>query len=108
MASWLSRCNPTPGFPAYSGPYAVGSVDVEVATSDLQAPSAAPDPDIATISFRIFYPCEASLGKHRPVRWVPQPQRQTISAYARFLGAGSAFAEIFAYVTRNVLGKQDS
>lgn len=76
----------------------MGSVDVEIATSNLQAPSSAPDPNIATVSFRIFYPCETSSAKHRPVRWIEHPQRQTVSAYARFLGAGSAFSEMFAYV----------
>ncbi|KAJ9646484.1 hypothetical protein H2199_002533 [Coniosporium tulheliwenetii] len=93
--SFLSHLNPTPGFPSYTGPYQVGSVDVEIPVTDLEAPSPAPDSTIATTAFRVFYPCEP--GAHeRPVRWIPNPQRGYVSAYARFLGAGSAFSELFS------------
>ncbi|KAJ9668393.1 hypothetical protein H2201_001441 [Coniosporium apollinis] len=94
--SFLSHLNPTPGFPSYTGPYQVGSVDVEIPVTDLEAPSPAPDSTIATTAFRVFYPCEP--GAHeRPVRWIPNPQRGYVSAYARFLGAGSAFSELFSF-----------
>lgn len=93
--SFLSHLNPTPGFPSYTGPYQVGSVDVEIPVADLEAPSPAPDSTVATTAFRVFYPCEP--GTHeRPVRWIPNPQRGYVSAYARFLGAGSAFSELFS------------
>lgn len=93
--SWFSRFNPTPAFPPYTGPYKVGSVDVEIPAADLDSPSPAPDSSLATVAFRIFYPCEPS-SLERPVKWIPNPQRGYVGAYARFLGANSAFSDIFA------------
>ncbi|KAI4953396.1 hypothetical protein J4E91_002243 [Alternaria rosae] len=94
--SWLHRLNPTPGFPPHTGPYKVGSVDVEIPTSDLDSPSAdAPPADLPTVAFRIFYPCKQDSNE-KAVRWIPSPQREYISAYARFLGANSAFASVFS------------
>lgn len=94
--SFLNKLNPTPAFPAYTGPYKVGSVDVEVPTSDLENPSAdAPPSDVPTVAFRIFYPCRQD-SEQKTVRWIPSPQREYISAYARFLGANSAFAGVFS------------
>ncbi|KAF2494201.1 hypothetical protein BU16DRAFT_464364 [Lophium mytilinum] len=94
--SFLSRLNPTPAFPSYTGPYKVGSVDVEIPATDLASPSPAPPSASATVAFRIFYPCEAGSNE-RPVRWIPNPQRGYVSAYARFLGANSALSHIFAH-----------
>ncbi|KAF4539696.1 Platelet-activating factor acetylhydrolase [Lasiodiplodia theobromae] len=94
--SWLSTLNPVPGFPEYSGPYAVGSFDVEIPVSELESPSTPPESSVSTTSFRVFYPCEPG-SQERAVRWIPSPQRGYVSAYARFLGAGSALAQIFAY-----------
>jgi len=94
--SWLHRLNPTPGFPPHTGPYKVGSVDVEIPTSDLDSPSVdAPPADLPTVAFRIFYPCKQDSNE-KAVRWIPSPQREYISAYARFLGANSAFASVFS------------
>ncbi|KAB2581028.1 Platelet-activating factor acetylhydrolase [Lasiodiplodia theobromae] len=93
--SWLSTLNPVPGFPEYSGPYAVGSFDVEIPVSELESPSTPPESSVSTTSFRVFYPCEPG-SQERAVRWIPSPQRGYVSAYARFLGAGSALAQIFA------------
>lgn len=93
--SWFSRFNPTPAFPSYTGPYMVGSVDVEIPAADLDSPSPAPNSSLGTVAFRIFYPCEPS-SHERPVKWIPDPQRGYVSAYARFLGANSAFSDIFA------------
>ncbi|KAF2758556.1 hypothetical protein EJ05DRAFT_500075 [Pseudovirgaria hyperparasitica] len=104
--SWLSSLNPTPAFPAYTGPYAVGSVDVELPADQLDTPSPAPvGDDIGTVAFRIFYPCEKST-TYRPVRWLPNPQKRYVAAYSQFLGASSAIAEaisllpqLLSYVT---------
>jgi platelet-activating factor acetylhydrolase len=94
--TWLNRLNPTPAFPTHTGPYKVGSVDVEIPTSDLESPSVnAPPGDLPTIAFRIFYPCKQDSNE-KAVRWIPSPQREYVSAYARFLGANSAFAGVFS------------
>ncbi|KAF2128191.1 hypothetical protein P153DRAFT_294017 [Dothidotthia symphoricarpi CBS 119687] len=96
--AFLNKLNPTPGFPAYTGPYKVGSVDVEVPTSELEDPSAsAPPCDIPTVAFRIFYPCRQD-SEQKAVKWIPSPQREYISAYAKFLGANSAFASVFSLI----------
>ncbi|KAF2112153.1 platelet-activating factor acetylhydrolase [Lophiotrema nucula] len=92
---WLSGLNPTPSFPAYTGPYKVGSTDVEIPVTDLESPSPAPSKDIPTVAFRVFYPCNAD-SQQRAVRWIPSPQREYLGAYARFLGANSAFSQIFS------------
>ncbi|KAL8994926.1 MAG: hypothetical protein Q9169_005227 [Polycauliona sp. 2 TL-2023] len=85
--SFLSRLNPTPSFPSYSGPYQVGSTDVEIPASELPSPSPTPDPALSTVSFRIFYPCEAPPKPPHPVYWLPDPQQGYLGAYVRFLGA---------------------
>ncbi|KAF2032971.1 hypothetical protein EK21DRAFT_59695 [Setomelanomma holmii] len=95
--TWLNRINPTPVFPAHTGPYKVGSVDVEIPTSELDSPSANPPPaDLPTVAFRVFYPAKEESNE-KGVRWIASPQRDYISAYARFLGANSAFAGVFAH-----------
>jgi len=94
--SWFSKYNPAPSFPAYSGPHEVGTVDVEIPVADLPAQSFTPDEAPATVAFRLFYPCEKPTTASRPVRWIPQPQRQMVAAFAKFLGASSRLAELFA------------
>lgn len=94
--SWFSKVNPTPGFPAYTGPYEVGSVDVELPAADLDSPSPEPDNAVPTVAFRIFYPCERPTSRQRLVRWVPRPQRGFVGAYAKMLGANFAFSGVFA------------
>ncbi|KAF2791738.1 hypothetical protein K505DRAFT_409054 [Melanomma pulvis-pyrius CBS 109.77] len=97
---WLTSLNPTPSFPAYTGPYAVGSVDVEIPVSELESPDpkASPCADVSTVAFRVFYPCrvDGGKGKGKGVRWIPNPQREYVGAYARFLGAGSGVAQMFS------------
>lgn len=97
--TWLHQLNPTPSFPPYTGRFKVGTVDVEVPVSELDAPSPAPEDakvkGIETVAFRVFYPCqEDSVQKY--VRWIPNPQREYVGAYARFLGANSAFSQFFS------------
>lgn len=99
MASFASSLSPIPSFPEYTGPFKVGTVDVEIPVSELVSPSPAPDgaTDIPTVLFRIFYPAvPESRGKR--VSWLPAPQRLHIAAYAQFLGAGSTLASILSYV----------
>lgn len=73
---WFPSFNSfVPGFPQYTGPYTVGSCDVELPVDQLDAPSPRPDGvEIGTVSYRIFYPCEATTTT-RPIRWLPAPQK---------------------------------
>ncbi|KAI9824628.1 MAG: hypothetical protein M1832_001718 [Thelocarpon impressellum] len=96
MASIVSRLNPVPAFPEYTGPYSVGTVEVEVSVAELPSPSPPPDPAISTVQFRIFYPCEKPA-REKNARWIPHPQHEYIGGYARFMGAGSIFAQTLAY-----------
>ncbi|KAH7391134.1 platelet-activating factor acetylhydrolase [Phaeosphaeria sp. MPI-PUGE-AT-0046c] len=93
--TWLNRINPTPAFPAHTGPYKVGSIDVEIPTSELDNPSTEAANDLPTVAFRVFYPAKQESNE-RGVKWISSPQREYISAYARFLGANSAFAGLFS------------
>jgi platelet-activating factor acetylhydrolase len=94
--TWLNRINPTPAFPAHTGPYKVGSVDIEIPTSELENPSTGSLHDaLPTVAFRVFYPATQESNE-KGVRWIPSPQREYVSAYARFLGANSAFAGVFS------------
>ncbi len=94
-SSYLSRLNPVPTFPAYTGIHKVGTIDVELPVSEIDAPSAAPEEHISTVQYRIFYPCDSdSTGK--AVNWLPNPQRDHVAAYTRFLGAGSILAEFIS------------
>ena len=131
--SFLSRLPVLPQFPAYKGPYSVGSFELEIPVSALPS---APSPPVSaaavsTVQFRVFYPTAASFkptpepdasdlkeeedrpstswaarwfGRgsppSRPVYWVPEPhQREYLSGYVRFMGAGSGLAELISYET---------
>jgi platelet-activating factor acetylhydrolase len=96
ISSYLPKFQtPIPGFSPYTGPHKVGSIDVELPVSELESPASAPDESIPTVQYRIFYPCEQEAkGKH--VDWLPAPQRGYVSAYTRFLGAGSIMAEVIS------------
>lgn len=96
MTSYFSRLSPVPAFPAYTGPYTVGTIEVELPVTELDAPSPAPDSSIATVQYRIFYPCDPVAKTKGTVHWIPSPQREVVSAYSRFLGAGSKLAEFIS------------
>lgn len=96
MTSVFSKLNPMPGFPEYTGPHKVGTIDVEIPVSELEAPSPAADESIPTVQYRIFYPCEESAAK-KPIYWLPRPQREYVSAYMRFAGAHSVLAQFISY-----------
>ncbi|KAF2668680.1 hypothetical protein BT63DRAFT_402606 [Microthyrium microscopicum] len=85
-----------PTFPAYTGPHTVGSCDVEVPVFQLDSPVDAPDASLGTVAFRIFYPCEPE-SKPRPVKWLPSPQSEYVSAYCRFAGASPRLAGFLSY-----------
>ncbi|EMC98808.1 hypothetical protein BAUCODRAFT_84630, partial [Baudoinia panamericana UAMH 10762] len=104
MASWWTGWNPIKFFPPYRGPYAVGTVDVEIPAADLPSPCDAPDDSQPTIAFRIFYPCQRPPNAEvdRPVRWIPQPQRATISSFAKFIGCNQKVAGALSYVPQQL------
>jgi platelet-activating factor acetylhydrolase len=96
MASYLKSLSPVPGFPEYTGPYRVGSTDVEIPVAELEAPNPAPDDSITTVQFRIFYPCGKDSKTTKRVSWLPSPQREHVSAYTRFMGASSKLADVIS------------
>ncbi|KAM0343081.1 hypothetical protein ACHAPU_008982 [Fusarium lateritium] len=101
--SYLSRLSPIPAFPEYTGPYKVGTVDVEIPVSELQAPSAAPEgvDKIHTVQYRMFYPAVSESNEKR-ISWLPNPQRQHLVAYTKFLGLGSMLSEFLSFLPRHL------
>lgn len=103
MANYFKSLNPTPSFPDYTGPYKVGTIDVEIPVSELKSPS--PQPASAegldTVLFRIWYPCvDDHAKKHERITWLPNPQREHIAAYSRFLGGGKTASTILSFFPR--------
>ncbi|KAH6881040.1 platelet-activating factor acetylhydrolase, isoform II-domain-containing protein [Thelonectria olida] len=86
LASCLSRLSPVPAFPEYTGPYKVGTIDID---------------DIHTVQFRMFYPAAPASGEKR-IGWLPTPQRQHLSAYTKFLGIGPMLAEFLSFLPRHL------
>lgn len=97
MSYYLNKVNPVPVLPEYTGPYKVGTVDVELPVSALNAPSEAPPnaADIHTVLFRIFYPAQPD-SKGKRITWLPAPQRSQVAAYSKFLGFGSVASELIS------------
>jgi len=91
---------PIPSLPAYSGPYTVGTFDIEVPSADL-LPAAADSKLVPeTVSCRIFYPAEKDKSHiSRPVYWIQEPQKGIVAAYGQFLGARPALASAFTYLS---------
>ena len=84
---FLSSLNPIPSFPGYTGPYSVGSQDIEIPTAELSTSSLPPKPDINTASFRLFYPCQDEKKRGQHIHWLPDPQNEYLKAYYTFLQA---------------------
>ncbi|KJZ74494.1 hypothetical protein HIM_06090 [Hirsutella minnesotensis 3608] len=103
MASFLSGMSPIPAFPEYTGPYKVGTVDVEIPVTELNAPSPAPADaaDISTVLFRVFYPAVPE-SKEKRINWLPHPQRHHVSAYSKFMGIGSTLADFISFFPRHL------
>ncbi|KAK2596211.1 hypothetical protein QQS21_006359 [Conoideocrella luteorostrata] len=103
LASYLSRLSPVPAFPDFTGPYKVGTVDVEIPVTDLNPPSPAPDnaADIPTVQFRVFYPAVAGSNE-KPITWLPNPQRHHVSAYTKFVGIGPTLSDILSFLPRHL------
>ncbi|KAI1753561.1 phospholipase A2 [Xylaria castorea] len=103
MTSLLSKLNPIPRFPEFTGPYKVGTVDVEIPVGELESPGPTPDnaADLETVQFRIFYPSDPNASGKR-ITWLPAPQRDYLSAYIKFLGVGSFLAEAASFLPRHL------
>jgi platelet-activating factor acetylhydrolase len=100
LAAYWARLSPVPAFPEYTGPYKVGTMDVEIPICDLESPSPAPDnaANIETVQYRIFYPAVPETDdKH--ISWLPTPQRRHVSAYTQFIGINHTLAEVLSYVS---------
>lgn len=97
MPSLLSRF--AGRFPAHTGPYSVGTVDIELPISSLPQPFATPCPDaeVTTILFRLFYPCvEPDTSAKTPAAtWIPSPQDGHIREFGKFLGLSESLANLF-------------
>lgn len=92
-----------PAFPEYTGPYKVGTIDIELPVSDFESPAPVPEgaSDIHTVQFRMFYPAAPVSGEKR-IGWLPTPQRQHLSAYTKFLGIGPMLAEFLSFLPRHL------
>ncbi|OTB05191.1 hypothetical protein M426DRAFT_319998 [Hypoxylon sp. CI-4A] len=102
-SSLLSRLNPVPGFEDFTGPYKVGTVDIEIPVTELESPAPAPEntEDIETVQFRIFYPTgQDAQGKK--ITWLPAPQREYLCAYIQFLNISPMLAQPISYLPRHL------
>ncbi|CAK7269359.1 hypothetical protein SEPCBS119000_003527 [Sporothrix epigloea] len=103
IKAYFSRLNPVPVFPEYTGPYKVGTIDIEIPVSVLDSPSPAPGgtDDLHTVQFRIFYPTTPDAQGER-IRWLPTPQRSHVSGYTQFLGIRPILAELVSFLPRHL------
>ncbi|KAI0174079.1 platelet-activating factor acetylhydrolase, isoform II-domain-containing protein [Pestalotiopsis sp. NC0098] len=80
--------------PAYSGPYDVGTVDIEVPAvqprkfSDaVHKETGEPAFQLETVMFSIFYPAERGIHSKKPKHtWIPESGKLYAEGYARFAG----------------------
>ena len=92
-----------PHLPPYTGPYKVGTADIEVPVAALESPAASTSPTldavspIPTVRLRLFYPCAEPPKKTKTsVYWILEPQHEHLTAFAGFLGAGKNAAKAIA------------
>ncbi|KAI8624776.1 hypothetical protein F5Y19DRAFT_302879 [Xylariaceae sp. FL1651] len=78
--------------PEYSGPYSVGTMDIEVPAREPRTFSHIKRNHVHilrmdTVLFSIYYPCELSSVAKKPSRatWLPRPRIRTSHGYAKFL-----------------------
>ncbi|OAR02437.1 hypothetical protein LLEC1_04028 [Akanthomyces lecanii] len=103
LAAYLAKLNPVPAFPEYTGPYKVGTMDVEIPVGDLTSPSPAPPnaADLETVQYRVFYPAVAA-STEKPISWLPAPQRNHVSAYTQFVGINHMLAGMLSFLPRHL------
>lgn len=96
----FNSLSPVPAFPKYTGPYTVGTVDLEIPLSELDPATLSPDPHVTTLSARIFYPCQDPAKAPAKTYWYPQPQQDYFAAYLQFLGTSSRLSHLISYFPR--------
>ncbi|TQV95636.1 platelet-activating factor acetylhydrolase precursor [Cordyceps javanica] len=105
LAAYLAKLNPVPAFPEYTGPYKVGTMDVEIPVTDLPSPSPAPAnaaaAGIETVQYRVFYPAVPESAEKR-ISWLPAPQRNHVSAYTQFVGINQMLAGVLSFIPRHL------
>lgn len=101
----FSSLNPLPSFPAYTGPYKVGSSEIEIPISEIPSKSPVPDAKITSIKFRVFYPTNSDATSKKSISWLPEPHKDSMAALISFTGASpriqkllSLFPNILSYV----------
>lgn len=83
--------------PAYSGPYQVGAVDLEIPvekprriSDTLLKDTDKPAFELETVLFTVYYPTERGARSHLPLHnWVPKPISLTAEGYARIAGVNN-------------------
>lgn len=99
LPSMFSYLNPLPSLPQYTGPYKVAVTDYEIPVSEISSTSTtAPDLQISTIKFRIYYPTPSTEVAKEPVYWLPDPQKQWNEAFASFLGAPAKWSSFVSKI----------
>lgn len=81
--------------PAYSGPYSVGTMEIELPVREPRTFSGIKREKVHalrmdTVLFSVFYPCDTSKfaktgNKPSRATWLPRPRTQTSRGYAKFL-----------------------
>ena len=97
--SFFNRLSPVPQFHPYTGPYQVGSTDIEVPASSLPSLVTKPPNAVATVAFRLFYPCTppSNAKQSKPIYWLPHPQNQILASTFRFLGVGQTLSHVLVH-----------
>lgn len=80
--------------PSYSGPYDVGTVDIEVPAANprkfsnvVHKETGDPAFELETVMFSVFYPAEKGIkGKRERHTWIPESGKLYAEGYARFAG----------------------
>ena len=101
----LPSLNPIPSLPDYTGPYKVGSTEIEIPVSEIPSESPVPDSKITSIKFRVFYPTTSNATSKKSVPWLPEPHKESMAGFISFTGASprlqrllSLFPNIFSYI----------
>ncbi|KAH7037485.1 platelet-activating factor acetylhydrolase, isoform II-domain-containing protein [Microdochium trichocladiopsis] len=99
--------------PAYTGPHAVGAIDLEVPVSNPRVISPAKfkgtDKDafqLDTVLFTLYYPASRDVASDKPLhRWVPKPVALTAKGYSKAAGISNWFTNaLFTAVLAGLAG----